>query len=209
LELGFDRTGYETTSVAKDFAFVYKDGKTSIVFPSGTEHKVAIVEIPTGYVTSDAIKISYVTFNKEEFVKGRAPHGRYRRVEWAVGTDYVWVTDGSLEEIYVIDVVQKEVTTTLTEIDTGNLVSVQNYERTRQFEAQKQLVMDLYNDETAAIDIAAMVVGAIAIAVGICNYLYMMQMKKEFHANTAKDEPKHLLEESEEKASDNGMVSIN
>ena len=102
LELDFSTEGYENTSVSKDFAFVYKNGKTKVVFPSGTEHKVAIVEIPeTGDIRDGDVQINYVPFNTDEFIQGRAPHGRYRRIEWAVGTDYVWVNDGSLEELYV------------------------------------------------------------------------------------------------------------
>ena len=212
LELDFLMTGYEDKSVAKDFAFVYKDGKTCVVFPSGTEHKVAIVELSNGDLTNDNVKVSYVTFNNDEFVVGRAPHGRYRQVEWAVGTDYVWVTDGSLEEVYIIDVMNKNVVNTLTEIDTGRLVSIQNYERVRQFEQQQQLIAEMRVEESKTMEISAIVVGSFAVAVGIANYMYMMKMKKEFHAEISKDEPKNLIvdvEQSSVTQSEGGLNSIN
>jgi hypothetical protein len=82
LELGFDRTGYETTSVAKDFAFVEKDGKTLLIVPSGTSHKIAVVDLTKGGVEYET---RYITFNEEEFIKGRAPHGRYRQTQTMYG----------------------------------------------------------------------------------------------------------------------------
>jgi len=66
LELDFDITGYEIQAWAKDFAFVYKDGRTIVLFPSGTEHKVALDELPnTRWAGSQKdLKISYVILKK-------------------------------------------------------------------------------------------------------------------------------------------------
>lgn len=219
MELDFVRAGYETKSVSKDFAFVYKDGKTLVVFPSGTEHKVAIVELANGDLTNANIPVSYVTFNNDEFIAGRAPHGRYRRIEWAVDTNYVWVTDGSLEETYVIDVMTKQVETVLRNIDTGSLVSVQNYERARQIEMQKQLVAEMTEQQqqgqsTSGIAIAAIIVGAFAVVGAVANFMYMVKMRKSFEAEFGKDMPKNLLIDSEKQdsvagESAGGLNSIN
>ena len=113
--------------VSVDIAFVYKDGKTLAIFPSNTEQKVAIVELTTSDLTSDAITISYVTFDENTFIPGRSPHDRFRQVEWAVGTNYVWVNDSSLKEIYIIDVMEKEVVTILKDFRSSydKLISVQ------------------------------------------------------------------------------------
>lgn len=195
MELDFNQTGYEDRSVSMDFAFVNKDDKTLVIFPAGTEHRIAIVDI-----TSSPMKTSYVTFNDDEFIPGRAPHGRYRRVEWAVGTDYVWVTDSSLDEAYVIDFVKEEVVTTLTDMDASKLISVQNYEYSRQFEMQKKLVMDMTqgsmgNGKNSAVaETIAIILGAIAIVVGFANYMYMVKMRKEFQKETSKEEQLHLQE---------------
>ncbi len=197
MKLNFNRTGYEDRSVAIDFAFVEKDGKTLVIFPAGTEHRIAIVDI-----TANPIETSYVTFNDDQFIPGRAPHGRYRRVEWAVGTDYVWVTDSSLDEAYIIDLVEKKVVNTLSDIDASKVVSVQNYEYSRQFEMQKKLVMDMTQGSmqnginSSSIEISAIILGAIAIVVGIANYMYMVNLKKEFQQEVSKEEQRRLRESS-------------
>ncbi len=50
LELGFSLEGYETKSVARDLAFVETtDGRTLLVLPSGTEHKLAIVDFSNNF----------------------------------------------------------------------------------------------------------------------------------------------------------------
>jgi hypothetical protein len=211
LELGFDMTGYEKTSVALDFAFVEKDGKTLLIVPSGTSHKIAIVDLTKGGVEYET---RYVTFNDEEFIKGRAPHGRYRQVEWAVDSDYVWVTDSSLDEIYVIDFVKEEVVNRLTEMNIRKLVSVQNFEKKRAFEMQQQIVMDMSNQgmlntksNATALEISAIVLGCLAVAVGIANYMLMVKTKNEF--NTSRDEPKNLITSDRDAESSIGMPSIN
>ena len=74
--VGFHPTGYETKSIGKDLSFVERYGKTLFVMPSGTEHKVAIVDF-----TDSKFETTYVTISDKEFVNG-APYGRYRRIEW-------------------------------------------------------------------------------------------------------------------------------
>ena len=107
----------------------------------------------------------------------------------------------------------KNVVNTLTGIDTGRLVSIQNYERVRQFEQQQQLITEMRVKESKTMEIAAIVVGSFAVAVGIANYMYMMQMKKEFHAEIlSKDEPKNLIvdvEQSSVTQTEGGLNSIN
>lgn len=198
VELDFNRSGYEDKSVSMDFAFVNRDDKTWVIFPSGTEHKMAIVGI-----TSDTADTKYITFNDDDFIPGKAPHGRYRRIEWAIGTDYVWVTDSSLDETYVVDFVTGEVVTTLTGTEVSKLVSVQNYEYLRQFQMQKKIVMDMTKDmskaevakekESSVLEISAIVLGAIAIVVGITNYMHMANMREEFNRSTSKDDPLPLM----------------
>ena len=178
-----------------------------VVFPSGTEHKVAIVELGSGDLTNANIPVSYVTFNTDEFIAGRAPHGRYRRIEWAEGTDYVWVTDGSLDETYVIDVMTKQVETVLRNIDPGSLVSVQNYERARQIETQKALVTQMTQQQaqeesssSSGIAVAAIIVGGLAVVGAIANFMYMVSMKKSFKAEFGGEMRKPLLNDIEKRS---------
>ncbi len=209
LELDFDTTGYEDKSVTRYFAFVYRNGKTSIVFPSGTSHKIAIVEIPDrGYVSKDTIKIDYIVLTDEEFDYG-APHGLFRRVTWAEDTDYVWVSDSSLDYLYVVDIAQKKVVKTIKEMEAKSIVSIQNFERARQIEMQKQIVQDMAQKEDKSTEIAAIVIGCLALLAGIVNVMYMYKMKKDFQASISAQEPARLIQADLEQSSAGGINSIN
>lgn len=48
LELGFDSTGFEEDAVFNDYAFIERGGKSKIVFSSGTENKMVIVDTTDG-----------------------------------------------------------------------------------------------------------------------------------------------------------------
>ncbi len=181
------------------------EGKTRVVFPSGTDHRLAVVEIPTGTVQSSAdLDIRYITMNNEEFVAGRAPHGLFRRIEWAVGTDYVWVNDSTLNYLYVVNVATGE-TKIMEDMDIGTLLSVQNYERTRMIELQEQMIIDMTPKGSSAIEIVAIVVGCLAIVVGLLNYMHMAKMKKDFDTQTAKGEGQSLADMK----SAGGLNSVN
>jgi len=203
-------TGYENMSVARDFAFVYKDGMTSVVFPSGTEHKVAVVEIPDGWITSEDIKVNYVVLNEDEFVRGRAPHGLYRRVEWAEGTDYVWVNDSTLDFVYIVDVAKLEVVKTLMSHDISTIVSVQNFDMAQQIEMQKQIVMDMAQKDDKSFEIAAIIVGSVALVAGIINFMYMAKMKEDFRRSIKRNEPIDLVvKKNDDDTSEIGGYSVN
>ncbi len=203
LELEFDRQGYEHLPVAKDFAFVERNGKTLFVMPSGTSHKVAIVDFST-----QDFETKYVTFSDKEFDNG-APHGRYRSVEWAVGTDYVWTNDSDLDEHYVIDVAQGTLVKTITGIERSSLLSVQNWQRVHEASEQDKLMEQMKTAQEQAIAnamkdvngkddeqetslrgnnpnsepdeedlsplaVAAIVISSLALIVGVVNMIYMI-----------------------------------
>ena len=110
-ELDFERSGYEKNIVSRDLAFGYKDDKASFVSPSGTEQRLAVVNIPEARVSKDTIDISYITFNEEEFLPGRAPDGLYRCIEWPAGTDYVWVNNDTLNYLDIVNIADGETKT--------------------------------------------------------------------------------------------------
>ena len=210
MELDFTTEGYEGQPVARDFAFVEKDGKTLFVMPSGTDHKIAIVEITNGDMRD--VEPTYITFNTAEFEKGRDPHGRFRRIEWVVGTNYVWVSDGSLEEVYIIDVMEKTVVNILKEVDPSALLSVQNYDKESQIEEQKAVVSSMMtDDDNSTIEIVAICIGSIAILVGLANFMYMVKMRKDFQTSTSKSEKKQMIGVGigDELDSENGIHSVN
>jgi hypothetical protein len=166
LELDFNRTGFDGQSVAYDFAFVEKDDRTLFVMPSGTSHKVAIVDFTDG----KTFETRYVQFSDIEFDRGRAPHGRYRRVAWAVGTDYVWTDDSNNDELYVIDVIQGKLVNTIPSVESRALLSVQNFERLR---IQNELMeaMDSHGGKSDTLATAAIVIGSLALIVGLLNLM--------------------------------------
>merc|ERR1712238_436423 len=120
LSLGFNATYHEDDVVHGDFAFVEKDGKDIIVFVSGTENRAAVVDITGG--ASD-IKTTYVNLAEGESTSNRLR----RQIEWAAGTNYVWIDGTANKEVYIIDVMSAELVTTLTGISTTKMLSVQNY----------------------------------------------------------------------------------
>lgn len=138
LELDFDITGYEKKTIAKDLAFVEsEDGRTFFIMPSGTAHKVAIVDFNDG----NNFATKYVQFSDAEFVN-TAPHGRYRSVEWAIGTNYVWTNDSKENEQYVIDFVKAKLVKTV-KVARSEMLSVQNWDQVRQASQQQKLMEDI------------------------------------------------------------------
>lgn len=136
LELDFKIDGdrsYAGHSVARDFAFALKDDKTYLIIPSGTAHEISIVDF------SDNFSVKKVVLTDKVF-ENTAPHGRYRSVEWAVGTDYVWTNDSKEDEHYVIDFIQGKLVNTVTGIDRSELLSVTNWDRVREH-AEKEVMM--------------------------------------------------------------------
>jgi hypothetical protein len=191
LELDFNRTGYETKSVGKDFSFVERDGKTLFVMPSGTEHKIAIVDF-----TDSKFKTTYVTISDKEFVNG-APHGRYRQVEWAVGTDYVWTNDSTNDELYVIDVIQGKLVKTISEIESTRLVAVQNFERVRLHDDVLQ-AMNMTQKGSGSPDsltVAAIIIGSLALFVGLVNLYFTSSMKGTEENEKLIAVPKHVIDD--------------
>ena len=88
------------------------------VVSSASDYKVAIVDMST-----TDYEISYV-YLKDVPYEGR----RYsRQVEWAEGTNYVWVGGRQDDEAYVIDIANMELVRTFTEVDSRKLLSVAPY----------------------------------------------------------------------------------
>ena len=133
-----------------------------------------------------------------------------RQVEWAQGTDYVWVTDSTLNYIYIVDVVKQEVVNTLKDINISRVLSVQNFDMARQIEMQKQIVHDLTMKDDKTFEIVAIVVGCLALVAGIANFLFMSKMRRNFQMSIGREEPLGLVVNKDlETASASGLNSIN
>lgn len=127
LKLGFEIRGYEESAVFNDLAFVqtweygpYSKKRNMIVIASGTENKIALVDISGGNPTVD-----YVTLTDSSKLTAS---NNLRQVEWVHGTPYVWVDGNENSEVYVIDVDKKKVVKTISRVKTTRLLSVENYE---------------------------------------------------------------------------------
>lgn len=144
IELDFSRDSdrYDNLSVARDFAFVDIVGKTYLAFPSGTSHTIAIVDF-------DNFNVRKVTLTEAVF-ENTAPHGRYRGVEWAVGTPYVWTNDSTEDEHYVVDVINAKVVNTIRDVDRSTLVSVQNWARVREAEEREKMMTEIKTMQVSA-----------------------------------------------------------
>jgi len=128
LQLGFSNFEEEDSAVFNDFAFIQTsaddglgDGvdRDLIVIASGTENKVAIVDLMSG-----TPQVSIVTMRDDAEMTARRSR---RQVEWVVGTKYVWIDGTGGEEVYVLDVDKKEMVKTIAGITTTKMLSVENY----------------------------------------------------------------------------------
>merc|ERR1712008_288278 len=141
LELGFSTFEEETSAVFSDFSFVQtsaSDGMSDgidrdiIIIASGTENKVALVDISSGSPVTDIIALrgdGYMTARRNR-----------RQVEWVVGTPYVWIDGTGAEDVYVLDVDKKEMVRTITGVTTTKMLSVENYAAKRTAELISQQI---------------------------------------------------------------------
>jgi len=212
LALGFSTFEEETSAVYSDFAFIQtsaSDGlgdgvdRDLIVIASGTENKVAIVDILGG-----TPEVTIVTMRDDTYMTARRNR---REVEWVVGTPYVWIDGTGQEEIYVLDIDKREMVRTISGITTTRMLSVENYaaKRTNQLisqqisaaiadlpvpdmseledktmeskdvKASEAQPSDMVKDDSDIdpVGIAALVVGVCALIVGIANMVYMSRSK--------------------------------
>lgn len=208
LELGFSTVDEETSAVYNDFAFIQtsvdddiqKTGKDRdmIVIASGTENKVAFIDITDGKNDVTIVTLSSST-NLMTAKKNR------RQVEHCVGTPYVWVDGSGADEMYVLNIDTKQMVTTLTGLNSKKMVSVQNYAAKRSADLIAQQIMATVTDSDAngdktitgaitatmqeddsdidPVGIAALVVGVCALVVGVANMVYMSRPKESSEGN--------------------------
>lgn len=115
LALDFNLTNVDDDNVFNDFAYIQHEDKNLFVVSSASDYKVAIVDMnsPDKYV-------SYVMLKDIPY----DDRDRSRQVEWAEGTNYVWIGGRQDDEAYVVDVVNKELVKTFTGVDSRKLLSV-------------------------------------------------------------------------------------
>ena len=118
--------GPEGAVVVSDFAFMTNNGRNVLVLAASTDNHIVLVDMDDNYSTS---KLT-LTIDASESTEGST-----RYLEWAVGTDYVWVTGGAAEELYVVQVPsgasikEAKVVKTIGGISEGDLIFADNFER--------------------------------------------------------------------------------
>jgi hypothetical protein len=107
-----------------DFAMAEIGGKTLAVFASGSDNEIALVDMAD---PSSVTKLALTSSNEVSGVDGEG-----RNVEWALNTEYVWVTGSEAKELYIIripggSIERAVVEKTIQGIDATALLYVENY----------------------------------------------------------------------------------
>jgi len=214
LALGFSTEDEETSAVYNDFAFIQTSASDSImgdgverdiiVIASGTENKVAIIDISSA--DNDVTIVELRTADVMTAKKNR------RQVEWCKGTPYVWVDGGGEDEMYILNVDTKKMVTTVKGINSKKMLSVENYAAKRTADLIAQQVMGAVTDfgvkskaiptsdtlvekqsenddsDIDPVGIAALVIGASALVVGIANMIYMSRSNSSNNSDESVDQ---------------------
>lgn len=204
LNLDFNITNTEDMAVYADFAFIEHRGTKTIILSSSNENKVAIVDLASG-----SPEISYVVFSTDAVVSRST-----RQIEWAHGTNYVWVSGRDVNKVYVVDYVEKTLVNTI-DTPSTKFLTVQNDE----FLAYSARIGDHLgrnggtsssspasffggkdsdvNTTTEALSIAAIFMSTLAIVTVLGSAFMAMKKKKqpniEKQGVVGKDEESHVL----------------
>jgi len=171
-------------SVISDMAFVQDDRRDILVIGASTDNDVVIVDLNNKEFPH--VKLSLTT--TEESTGGTS-----RKLEWAVGTNYVWVNGGETKEVYVIELPDANINNarlakTVAGITSGNMIFVNNYERERLAKEMASLMknsMSLRAMNNAAVEqttsanttaVVGLIVAIVAVVLALAAAL--LQLKK-------------------------------
>jgi len=130
-------------SAVSDFAFVKDDDREILVLAANCDNEVVLVDLTDVHLPMRKINVSP---GSEDSTGGSS-----RKVEWAIDTDYIWVNGGDTSEQYIIkmegDIYTAELFRTLTDVESGNMIYVNNYERVRAMESMYDAFQDALLEE--------------------------------------------------------------
>jgi len=173
IEVNFNG-GLPTKTVVSDFAFVTDDTRSILVLGASTDNNLVLVDLSDGYRTTKLLLSG----------SNETTGGPRRNIEWAVGSNFVWVDGGGTQEQYIIELPDGNienafVARSLKNITTGNMLYVDNYERRRVMEELEKLmrkandegvIMRQANDEgydESPVAVAALVIGCCSFLLSI------------------------------------------
>lgn len=192
-------------TVVSDVAFVQDQEREILIVGASTDNNLVLVDLET-FATR---KLNVAPAVAE------STGGGSRNVEWAVGTDYVWVNGGESKEAYVIKIPggidSASVDRTLTDIAAGNMLFVNNFERMRaanmaqgivntENKIQATPISSTSNASLAStgnsdvLPIVAVVLGAIGLVAGLGALALVMNQKNT--ASALAMPPKKDVEEA-------------
>mmetsp|Transcript_10692 Transcript_10692/g.17248 ORF Transcript_10692/g.17248 Transcript_10692/m.17248 type:complete len:582 (+) Transcript_10692:74-1819(+) len=135
LDMDFNSTIAEDISAFDDFAWVQTADKNLFVVASATDFKLALVDMSQSDPAVEYITLSDKTFGPDDRI-------RDRQIEWVQGSNYVWVSGRTEAQVYVVDIVKKEVVKTFTDVEANKLVSV----KSRQYENIADMVNQVFDE---------------------------------------------------------------
>lgn len=152
-------------TVVSDFAFVNNKNRNILVLGASTDNDIVLVDLNDPNFRT--VKLSLT--EAEESTGGSS-----RKLEWAVGTNYVWVNGGESVEVYIIDIPSTIdsafVSNTIMEVTSGDMMFVNNYERMRSSMQVSRLMMAdgaTVNSKGVTLGVAGIIIGACALIVGL------------------------------------------
>lgn len=162
--------------VVSDFAFVTDDSRNILVLGASTDNNLVLVDM-----NDNSFRMRKLALTNDAESTG----GNDRRIEWVVGTNYVWVSGGEAEELYIVelpnsDIDNAKVAKTITGVPDGDIIFVENYERRAAMEMLKATTTASsfqagFNDDgyeqDNTLSIVAVVLAALALLVSSVSIL--------------------------------------
>jgi len=176
-------------TVVSDVAFIQDGDREILIVGANTDNYVVLVDLNSDSFETQKLNISPMA--------AESTGGGERAVEWAVGTDYVWVDGGEAEEVYILKIPQgiksATVDRTLTDLAGGNILFVNNYERLRAATAShgsipsasssvSMMSQDGANTESSSsnsntLSVVGIILGAIGFIAGVGALIMVNQLK--------------------------------
>lgn len=171
--------------VVSDVAFVQDADREILVVGASTDNDVVLVDLKT----FETRKLNVAPEVAE------STGGGARALEWAVGTNYVWVNGGEAREAYIIEIPggieTASLSKTLTDVAAGNMLFVNNYERERASystagtptmevkEVSSSAAMAGDDDDGNVLGVVGVVLGALGLLAGIGALALVSNAKNE------------------------------
>lgn len=160
-------------TVVSDFAFIQESDRDILVLGASSDNHVVLIDLRSSNM--DMVKLDLAPGVSE------STGGSSRKLEWAVGTDYVWVDGGESKEQYIIKIPgginSATVDRTLGDVTSGNMLYVNNYERARSADAMPSASRSTTTQKETTSDgvgMAAIVIGSVGLvtALGAIAYTF-------------------------------------